>query len=157
MRDKATRMIMTAVAVAIVVLGVPAAILAGIWVWNTQTSDLETRNLTVSRAVERRLSEDRFVSQSLVAAWARPIGREEAAYTVVTLPGRYEVISGRPPSKPRLSATHTTAEGAQVTMEISAARTIRFIIYIELGLLAGILTSLGIAYYLASEIGRAHV
>lgn len=147
-------MIMTAVAVAIVVLGVPAAVLAGIWVWNTQTSDLETRNLTVSRAVERRLSEDRFVSQSLVAAWARPIGREEAAYTVVTLPGRYEVISGLPPSKPRLSATHTTAEGAQVTMEISAARTIRFIIYIELGLLAGILTSLGIAYYLASAMAR---
>lgn len=145
---------MTAVSVVIVVLGVPAAVLAGIWAWNTQMSELETRTLTVSRAVERRLGEDGFVSQSLVAAWSRPIGREEAAYTVVVLPGRYEVISGRPPSKPSMTVEHKTADGVVISMQISAATTIRHVVFLETVLLAGILSSLAIAYYLASAMAR---
>ena len=154
MRRKATRMIMTAVSVAIVMLGVPAAVLGGVWVWNTQVSALDTRALTVSRAVERRLGEDRFVTQSLVTAWSRPIGREEPAYTVVVLPGRYKIVSGEEPSRPVLSVSHTTAEGVKVSMEISAARTLRYVLYLELALVGGILATLGLAYYLASTMSR---
>lgn len=147
-------MIMTAVVVVIVVLGVPAAVFGGVWVWTTQTQELEMRAQTVSRAVERRLGEDRFVTQSLVSSWAKPIDGKEVAYTTVTLPGRYQLISGEKPVGPTLEATHRATDGVVVTMETSAMRTIRYLVYVEGAFLAAMLASLALAWYLASTMAR---
>lgn len=145
---------MTAVVVVIIMLGVPAAVLGGTLVWNTQTSALDTRAQTVARAVERRLNEDSFVTQGLVAAWSRPIGREGTAYTTVTLPGRYQIISGVPPASPIMTTKYVTPNGVTVYMEVSAVRAMRYVLYVELAFLAGILSSLLLAWYLASTMAR---
>ena len=73
MRRRATRMIMTAVVAVIFVLGVPAGIMAGVMMWNSNQTALDVRAQTVARAVDRRLADDNFVPQSIVAAWSRPI------------------------------------------------------------------------------------
>lgn len=154
MRQRATRMIMAAVFVVIFVLGVPAGILGGILMWNTSTGALDMRAQTVARAVDRRISEDTFVTQSTVASWARPIGNEEPAYTVVIFPGRYKIISGQPPSRPVLSSTFVASSGVTVTMEISAAQAIRHLVLVELAVLGGMVASVLLAWSLAYSMAR---
>lgn len=154
MRRRATKMIMTAVLVVVVLLGLPAAIMAGVLVWDANQSALDVRAQTVARAVERRIAEDQFVTQSLVASWSGPVGGQGMAHTVVTLPGRYRIISGEPRSGPTLSTVHRTSAGVRVEMQISANRAIRHVLIVELLLLGGVLVSILVAWYLANVMAR---
>lgn len=154
MRQRATRMILTAVFVVVLVLGLPAGVLGGVLVWTAQKNALETRTQTVSRAVERRLADGDFVPQSTVSSWSKPVGDQAEAYTVVRFPGRYQVVSGTPPSGPTLTSEYRASNGVLVTMEISAHHAIRNVLLAELALLAGIIFSVLLAWYLASNMSR---
>ena len=154
MQQRATRMILTAVLAVVLVLGVPAMVLGGMLVWKQDENAVATRALVVTMAVERRLAEDAFVTQGTVSTWTRPIGAEPAAYVEVVLPGRYKVVSGETPRTPIMSATYRSSTGVTTTVEVSALRTIRSIVYLELGLVAGIFASLALAWYLANLMSR---
>lgn len=154
MRRKATKMIMTAVLVVIAVLGVPAAIMAGVLVWNGNAAVLDARAQTVARAVDRRLGDDEFVTQALVSAWSGPAVGPGRGYTQVMLPGRYKVVSGELPSGPTMSTAYTSSQGVRVTMEVSAQRALRQVLVVELVFLAGGLASVALAWYLASVMSR---
>ncbi len=154
MRRRATNMIMTAVLTVVLVLGVPAAIMGGILVWNSNQMALDARAQTVARAVDRRTGEDEFVTQALVAAWSGPSDGQGSAYTVVTLPGRYRVVSGEPRTGPTMNVHYTTSQGVRVEMEIGANRAIRQVVIVELVFLAGVVASLALAWYLANVMAR---
>lgn len=57
MRERAVRMILTAVLVVVIMLGLPGAIIAGLFVWNTHQNSLEGRAQALARAVDRRLDD----------------------------------------------------------------------------------------------------
>lgn len=154
MRRKATRMIMTAVFVVILVLGVPAAIMAGVLVWNNNQQALDVRAQTVARAVDRRLADNDFVTQSLVATWSRPVEGQGTAYTVVRLPGRYTVISGEPKSGLVLSSSYSSSAGVRVDMQVSIGRALSQLVVVEGLFVIGVLASIGIAWYLANVMAR---
>ena len=155
MRRRATRMIMTAVAAVIFVLGLPAGIMAGTLMWRSNQTALDVRAQTVARAVDRRLVDDNFVPQSIVAAWSRPIdGQGGPAYTVVSLPGRYKIVSGEPRTGPVLETYYTSSQGVRVEMQISAIKAIRDVAIVEVFVLLGVLASLGLAWYLANVMAR---
>ena len=154
MYQKATRMILTAVVAVIVVLGLPAMILGGMLAWRTEESALTTRALTVTRAVERRLAEDSWVTQSVVAAWARPVGSEPHAYVEITITGRYRIVSGERPKSPVMSVSYSAVSGVHTTVEISAIHAIRSVVLVELALVAGIVASLLLAWRLANRMAR---
>ena len=155
MRRRATRMIMTAVVAVIFVLGVPAGIMAGVMMWNSNQTALDVRAQTVARAVDRRLADDNFVPQSIVAAWSRPVdGQGGPAYTVVTLPGRYKIVSGEPRVGPTLETYYTSSQGVRVEMQISAIKAVRDVVIVEAFVLLGVIASLGLAWYLANVMAR---
>lgn len=154
MYRRATRMILTAVLVAALTLGIPAGILGGMLLWSEAQNKVETRALTVTRAVERRLAEDDFVTQSTVSGWAKPIGSEPSAYVIVDIPGRYKLVSGEQPSGPIMEAQYRSTSGIVTTIEVSALRTIRTIVILEAALLAAVAASVLLAVYLGSRMSR---
>ncbi|WP_099331822.1 ATP-binding protein [Actinomyces minihominis] len=154
MRRRATRMIMTAVLAVVFVLGVPAAIMAGVLVWNTNELAVEVRTQIVARAVDRRLNDNDFVTQAVVSAWASAGEGQADAYVVVTLPGRYTVVSGVPHSGPVIKATYTSSQGVRVETEISANKALRQLIVVEALILVGVLLSVLLAWYLANVMAR---
>ena len=154
MRRRATRMILTAVVAVILVLGVPAAFITGSFVWATANTQVDTRATTVARSVDRRLAETPYVTQSLVKAWARPIRDEPDAYITVRIPGRYYLVAGNEPSGQLITSSYVSSNGTSVTVEVSSAQTIRKLVLSEAALLAGVLFSLGLGWFLANRMSR---
>ncbi len=154
MRRRATGMILSAVTVVVLILGIPAAILGGRFVWANDQAKVDTRAVTVARSVDRRLSDNLYVTQSLVSQWADAQGDEPEAYIVVTIPGQYYLVASTPPVGPTLSGTYRSLAGATVEVEVSALPTIQKILFLEALLLTGVMISLLLAWVLASNMAR---
>lgn len=154
MRRRATRMILSAVVVVVLILGIPAALLGGRFVWEGDKAKVDTRAVTVTRAVERRLADDEFVTQSTVTSWARPVGNEPEAHIVVSFPGRYKLVANEPPVGPTLTGINRSSAGFSVEVEVSALPTIQKIVFLEGLLLTGVVASLMLAWLLASNMSR---
>lgn len=154
MRERAVRMILTAVLTVVVMLGVPGAIMAGVLVWITHQSDLESRTHTLARAVDRRLEEGEWVTQATVASWSRPLDSGEVSYTVVQLPADYEVISGSPKTAPVMTSRYRSNSGVIVEMQVSAYRAIRGVVTASSLFVAGSLVSLTVGSILARKMAR---
>ncbi len=154
MRQRATRMILTAVFVVILVLGVPAGFLGGLLMWNSQQTDLDTRAQTVARAVERRLDDGNFVTQNTVSSWAKPVGNQPEAHTVVVIPGRYTIVAGDEVVGPEMTAKYQASSGVIVDMEVSSATALKDAGKVILALLLGIVFSILLAWYLANYMAR---
>ncbi|WRS30253.1 ATP-binding protein [Actinomycetaceae bacterium MB13-C1-2] len=154
MRRRATRMILSAVIVVVLILGIPAAILGGRFVWESDQAKVDTRAVTVARSVDRRLSDDLYVTQSIVAQWADAQGGEPEARIVVTIPGKYYLVANSAPVGPSLSGKYRSLAGATVEVEVSAIPTIQKIVFLEVMLLTGVAVSLLLAWVLARNMSR---
>lgn len=154
MRERAVRMILTAVLVVVIMLGLPGAIIAGLFVWNTHQNSLEGRAQALARAVDRRLDDGEWVTQATVSSWARPLGSGEESYTVVSLPGEYTVISGTPKAAPILSTRYRAASGVTIEMEIGARSAIRGVVEASSLFVAGSLLSILVGWALARSMAR---
>ncbi len=148
-------MILTAIFVVVLVLGVPAMVLGGMLMWNSDQTALNTRAVTIARAVDRRLVDGEFVTQGTVAAWARPQteGQQEA-YVHVVMPGRYRLVSGQPPTGPTMQAVYRSANAISTEVQVSALPTYRKIAILEGALVLGIAASVLISWYLANRMAR---
>lgn len=112
-------MMVTAIVVAIVLVGIPLAISGLIIVRENEIAALELRTTTLSRSVERRQLDGRTVDSKMLAPWAGEVaGRPEAHLTVVMPDGAFFEAGTDRGANP-LSATVVTTTGATVTMEIS--------------------------------------
>lgn len=155
MRARTTRMIVAAVTMVALIMGVPGSIMASMLIWNSASRAVEVRAQTLVRAVDRRIDlEGGWVTQSLVTAWAKPVGEGQDAYALVVLPGRYRVVSGEPKSEPMISATARGTSGTTVTIEISAFPVIRDIA-LAAGLFgAGAMFSIAVGWSMAYRMSR---
>ncbi len=154
MRRRATRMILTAVTVVVLVLGVPAAFIGANFVWAMAQNQVDAQAATVARAIDRRLQETPFVTQSLVATWARPAGGQPEAYIRARIEDRYQVVTGEEPSSNPISSTYVSSNGTTVTVQVSSRPTLQRVILVETALAGGVFFSLGLGAFLANRMSR---
>lgn len=157
MRARTTRMFISIVLVVALLMGIPGSILAGIMVWNTNLGNLETRAQTLARAVDRRIDDETWLTQTTVAAWSKPVGAGEDAYTVVLVPGsygQYRVVSGVPKKPPMMKVEYRAPSGAIVQMQVSAYPAIRGVALTSALYGAALLLSLGVGWWLAHRMSR---
>lgn len=154
MRARTTRLIVTVVAVVALLMGIPGSILAGMLVWNGSQAALETRVQTLARAVDRRIDDDQWVTQPLVAALSSPVTDEQDAYTVVNVGSEYRVISGSDRGQFSLSAQVRSNRGASVSMEVSAYPVLQGVVQAVLFFVGGAVFSIALGWYLAYRMSR---
>lgn len=147
-------MIITAVLVVSLFMGVPGSILAGVLVWNNEYNVLEARAQTLARAVDRRIDEDYWVTHNTVAAWTKPAGGSEDAYTTVKIPGRYTVVAGTPRKWPVMSVRLRDTSGVVVDMQVSALGAIRAVVLSSSFFAIGVLMAVAIGWGMARSMAR---
>lgn len=154
MRARTTKLVVTVVTVVALLMGVPGAIVAGMLMWNGAQAALDTRVQTLARAVDRRLDDDQWVTQPLVAALSNPVSGEQDAYTEVNVNSDYRVISGVKRGSLTLAAQVRSNRGATVRMEISAYPAVQAVGKASIFFAGGALFSIALGWYLAYRMSR---
>ncbi|NLI19265.1 MAG: HAMP domain-containing histidine kinase [Actinomycetales bacterium] len=117
MRRRAVQMAVVAVTVALLLVGVPLAILGSLMVWDSAQTALDARVVYLSRAVERRLANDERIDDAMLLPWIGGDVNPEARIVVETPTGeRFE--AGDIGTTDVLRTSDLTPSGARVVMEI---------------------------------------
>lgn len=155
MRKKALQMILSVVTVVALLLGIPGAIAASVLEWRSEQRNLDTRTQSLMRDVDRRIHAGQEVPVSVVENWALPWDEDEPdAYARVTVVGTPAIVVGEPVDGPVLASQTSTASGASVRMEISAANAIERVVRMCAIFLGGTLVSLGVGWLMANRLAR---
>lgn len=154
MRARTTRLIVTVVTIVALIMGIPGSVVAGMLVWNSAQSALDTRVQTLGRSIDRRLDDDLWVTQPLVAALTNPVSGEQDAFTEIRVGGEYKVISGTRRSGPLLEAKVRSSNGATVIMQISAYPVATSVARAAMFFAGGALLSILLGWYLAYRMSR---
>ncbi|MFT0761462.1 ATP-binding protein [Scrofimicrobium sp. R131] len=154
MRARTTRLIVTVVTIVALIMGIPGSVVAGMLVWNSAQSALDTRVQTLGRSIDRRLDDDLWVTQPLVAALTNPVSGEQDAFTEIRVGGEYKVISGTKRSGPLLEAKVRSSNGATVIMQISAYPVATSVARAAMFFAGGALLSILLGWYLAYRMSR---
>lgn len=118
MRRRAVQMAVVVVTVALLLVGVPLAILGSYMVWGQAESTLDTRAQTLARAVDRRIARGEAIDRDMLEPWVDGEVNLEAR-VIVRWQGEEFVagdISGRV-----MTSEVRTAAGAAVIMEVRSA------------------------------------
>lgn len=117
MRRRLLYATISAVLVAVVLLGVPLAIAAAQSVRDGSRTQLDARAVTVARAVEARYINDETISDAILESYVG--GKNSpAAHVLVTLPAGATYEAGSPPDR-ALTTQYVSASGLRIQMEIS--------------------------------------
>lgn len=119
MRRRAVQMIVMAVAVAVLLLGVPMASLGAIFVWNSEQASLNQRASGVSRAVERRLVDGEELDADMLRGWVGGTENHEAAIVVQGPDGEQYRVGPQFPGRV-VRSLQLTPSGATVRMDVDA-------------------------------------
>lgn len=117
MRRRTVQMAVVAVTVALLLVGVPLAILGSLMVWDSAQTALDSRVVYLSRAVERRLTNEEVIDEAMLLPWIGGNVNPEARIIVQT-PDGTQVEAGDLGTGRVLRSTDTTPSGALVLMEI---------------------------------------
>ena len=147
-------MMMTAVAVAIVLVGLPLAVSGLYVVRDNEMASLDIRASTLGRSVERRLIDERPIDERMLEPWVAERTSMPEARIVVGLPDGSRVSAGSDRGEDPLRTTSTTSSGAVITMELS-----RTVLWWRQGVVialvsASSLLALGVGIYLALRFSR---
>lgn len=112
-------MTVAAVAVAVLLLGVPLAVFGALMMWDAERSTLELRNASLARSVERRLTNEENLDEAMLDPW---VGGEEnlPASILVQSPQGQQYRAGPTIEGNVVRARQITPAGATVRMEVSA-------------------------------------
>lgn len=155
MRRRAAKMILAAVAVVVLLMGIPGATIGSIMAWQSEQNALDARVESLMRASDRRISEGTQISEHLVEAWAKPLVVEEAdAWTRVKARGQEEIVVGETISGPKLRSSESSSLGTIVTMETSAMPAIRRVIGVIVLFIGGAALSMLVGWALAKRLSR---
>ncbi|MFH5824289.1 ATP-binding protein [Georgenia sp. AZ-5] len=119
MRRRAVQMIIAAVAVAVVLLGVPMAVFGAIFVWDREQAALEQRVSSLGRSVERRLVNDEELDVQMLEPWVGGERNLEAAILVQS-PAGEELRAGPEFTDSVVRSLQITPSGATVRMDVAA-------------------------------------
>lgn len=154
MRERVIKMIATAVTVAVLILGIPAAVIGGILVWQAESFALQSQTQALANTVERRVKEDEVVDQAIISSWLQGARDQENYYVRVNIPGRDTLVVGDSLEAPRLRTAVVVPSGATVRVETSAWSALWRIIRLVLALASGMVASLAVGWWLALRGSR---
>lgn len=117
MRRRTVQMAVVAVTVALLFVGVPLSILGSMMVWDSASSALDSRNIFLARAVERRIVNEEPIDEAMLQPWIGGEANPEARIVVYTPDGE-RVEAGDLGTGRVLRSSETTASEARVIMEI---------------------------------------
>ncbi|HZL05043.1 MAG TPA: hypothetical protein VFE45_06455, partial [Coriobacteriia bacterium] len=117
MRRRTVQMAVVAVTVALLLVGVPLAILGSFMVWDSAHTALDSRVQYLARAVERRATNGEEIDEQMLVPWIGGQVNPEARVIVQTPEGD-RVSSPDLGGGKVLRSTATTASGALVIMEV---------------------------------------
>lgn len=118
MRRKLIIATMSAVAVAVILLGFPLAFLGGFYVFNNEQADLENRAESLARSVENRVSRGEELDLDVLERTAN-MPDKPAAHVRVVMPDGQMGTAGEPIEGKILPALQYTPSNAMVTVEVS--------------------------------------
>ena len=113
-------MTLVAVAVAVLLLGLPLAIFGALMVWDSQQSTLDLRAISVSRTVERRLSNGEELDASMLEPFVGGVSNLPASIQVQGPDGR-EYNAGPQITGNVMRSLQLTPSSATVRMEVDAS------------------------------------
>lgn len=117
MRRRTVQMAVVAVTVALLLVGVPLAVLGSMMVWESAHTALDSRTQFLARAVERRLVNEEQIDEAMLTPWVGGEVNPEARI-IVQPPEGERVETGDLGTGRVLRSAETTASGARVIMEI---------------------------------------
>lgn len=155
MRARVIKMIATAVTVAVLILGIPAVIGGGVLVWKTDQLNFESRTQVIGNLVERRIRDEEGITDRNLEAWVLGDDPLAGGYIRVNVPHEEGIVDyGSRVDSPRMTASSVLPSGATMRTEISAWPTIWAVVRLVVALIAGILASLGVGWWLALRWSR---
>lgn len=155
MRRRAIRMTVTAVLVAVLILGIPAAVLGVMQSWRSEIAELDVRVESLALVVSRSIDAGRDVDPEMLDLRA---GGETTtlAESYVIMPSGYRVESKVNIDAPLITRTHRTANGATVGMSIAATAplpgALKVIGLVGLGIATAFVVGLAVALRQARKI-----
>lgn len=154
MRERATRMILYAVLIAVVTLGVPGVTFAGIFTWNSYRDTLDLRVENAANWVIRQTSNGSTLSETRLESYVNTVWRDVDAYVKVSVNSDYQVEVGQLPTEPVMESSFKSAEGVSINVTISALPAWRGILSMEVLFLAGMLFTVLIGWLIAQRMAR---
>lgn len=144
------------VIVAILLIGVPTAILSALTVRSGIEANLAVRTQAVARAVERRVAINDVVTQDLLEPWVTGEGNELPVRIVVTPPRGSVVSAGEEFAGASVTRQITTASGAVVDVSISgtamAWRMAEVVVFVTFASVVAAAAAVALARYQARRL-----
>ncbi|KAE8762693.1 sensor histidine kinase [Georgenia thermotolerans] len=153
MRRRAVQMIVVAVTVAVLLLGVPMAVLGAIFVWDSEQASLDQRVSQLGRSVERRLVSGEELDQDMLEPWVGGVSNLEASILVQSPTG--EQFRAGPVFTDRvIRSLQITPSGATVRMDVDAGEITWRSAQVVLLVIFGAAVALGMGILLARHQAR---
>ncbi|MDO4792011.1 MAG: HAMP domain-containing sensor histidine kinase [Buchananella hordeovulneris] len=148
-------MTVTAVLVAVLILGIPAGVMGVMQSWRAEIAELDVRVENLALVVSRTLDAGREVEPEMLDLRAGG-DTTSLAQSYVSLPSGEVIESKVRIEGPLITRTHHTANGASVVMSISAYAplpgALSAVALVGLGIAAAFLVGLGVALRQARKI-----
>ena len=148
MRWRAIQMTTAAVAVAVLLLGIPGLVLGSLLIWRNAEVSVESRATSVSTMVEQRLDAGNAITLSSLERYANVGGQYPAHIIVLTPFARTE--AGDPIEGRSISFTKSAGTDATVTVAISRDAVMRSVVLFGFAglILIGFSFTVGVAFAL---------
>ncbi|VEI12939.1 ATP-binding protein [Trueperella bialowiezensis] len=153
MRRRAISMTTAAVAVSVLILGIPGMIFALSLAWQQAHTELNDRATAVATIVDRFASEDIYIGETLLTRLAEN-GNPESAYIDVSYPDGHDVTSDTPEPDDPISQSVVSASGVLVTVSSPRGDVVKTLALMVVGALGLILTAFLVGVLLAMRQSR---
>ncbi|WP_182050200.1 ATP-binding protein [Changpingibacter yushuensis] len=137
MRRRAIQMTTAAVAVAVLLLGVPGVVLGTALIWYNAESAVQSRAVSVASMVEQRTEADEQITTGVLERYAYQAGEIPARITVLSPEGRLD--AGEEIVGPKISRAVTTSGDTTVTVAIprnTLVRSVAWFLLVSVGVVA---------------------
>lgn len=147
----------TTVVMAILLIGVPTAIMSALMVKNGIEADLKWRTSAVARSVERQVAINALVTEGMLEPWVTAGTSELPVHISVDQPRGSETVEAGPPLPDRIvSREIDTASGATVVVSISgygmAWRIAQVVLFVVAASLVAAVAAVGLARYYSRKL-----
>ena len=135
MRRRALRMTLLAVALAVVLLGLPMAVFGSTMLWNQEVANLRDQASSLASIVDRRIDRGDIVTPELVTGWGGGTGHP--THVTVFLPGGGVVEGGQELTSSSITVVERGVSGAVIQVQTDRGHIYRSV--------AGFILLVGIA------------
>ena len=154
MRRRAIVMTTTAVAVAVLILGIPGMMFAVSLAWQQSHTELTDRATAVATIVDRFASEEIYIGETLLTRLAEG-GNPERAYIEVDYPDGFKIASLTEQAENVISENVVSASGALVTVSTPRGDVITRLGIMVAGALGLILTAFVVGVMVARALKKS--